>query len=78
MREPAELERLRRAVARLMDAQQEALDATDQAVESGGVGLGDDAQLLEATERLEAVLVDVRDILQGASEDVREILGDGA
>lgn len=69
-----ELERLRRAVARLMDAQQEALDATGRVLEPGGVDSEDEAQLLEAAERLEAALVDVREILDGASDDVREIL----
>lgn len=73
-----ELERLRRAVARLVEAQQEALDATDRALEPGRVGLEEEAQLLEAAERLEAALVDVRDILDGASDDVREILESGA
>jgi hypothetical protein len=78
--EREELERLRRAVDRLMVAQQDALDATDRAL-----GLGDDAAYLDdedarlrANQRLE-VLEDVRDILGGASEDVRNILegGDG-
>lgn len=60
-------ERLRQALGRLMDAQQEALEAADAALERGGSDAG----------RLEEALEDVRDILAGASEDVGEILGDG-
>jgi hypothetical protein len=61
-----EAKRLRRALARIMEAQDEALEATDRALELGG----------ESQERLEGVLEDVRDILVGASDDVREILGE--
>jgi hypothetical protein len=61
-----ESERLRRALARLMEAQDEALEATDRALEFGG----------ESEGRLEGTLEDVRDILVGASDDVREILGE--
>jgi hypothetical protein len=63
----AETQRLRRALARLMEAQDEALEATDRALELGG----------ENDERLEETLEDVRDILVGASDDVREILEEG-
>jgi len=76
VREEEDLGRWRRAVARLIEAQQEALDATDRGLDSGEADPGDDAQLLEANERLEGALVDVRDILEGASDDVRGILGD--
>ncbi len=75
-----ELERLRRAVVRLMEAQLEALDTASQALESGralgtgGVGLEDEALLLEESEHLKAALEDVRAILEGASEDVRAFL----
>ena len=72
-----ELERLRQVVNRLTDAHQEALDALDRALEYRGeqVGLVDDeAQTSWASEHLEATLVDVRDILEGASADVRGLL----
>ncbi len=67
-----ELERLRRVVARLADGQQEALEVTRNAL---GIGeeWEDDARP-EDTESLEAALVDVRDILEGASEDARGIM----
>jgi hypothetical protein len=56
-----EVERLRRAVKRLMDGQQEALDAI--------------GQLLEGRDTLtEEALVDLEDILEGTSEDARSIL----
>jgi hypothetical protein len=61
-------ERLRQALDRLMDAQREALEATDRALELPGDG--------EAEYRLEEILVDIRDILAGATDDVRDILGD--
>jgi hypothetical protein len=73
--EREELRRLRRVVARLTEAQQEALDATDQGLESGEPDPEDETQLLDANERLKEALVDVRDILEGASDDVREMLG---
>jgi hypothetical protein len=76
VREEEELGRLRRVVARLIEAQQEALDATDRGLEAGEADPGDDAQMLESNERLEGALVDVRDILEGASDDVGGILED--
>lgn len=76
MREGEELGRLRSVVARLIEAQQEALDATTRGLDSGRADPEDNAQLLEANERLEEALVDVRDILEGASDDVRGTLGD--
>lgn len=74
-----EPERLRQVVNRLMEAQQEALDAATRALESlppppsGGDDF-DEVGQFEENERYEAALQDVRDILVGASEDVRAIL----
>ena len=59
-----ELERLRRALKRLMDGQREALEAIEQAFEQSEEGF-----------EQETTLVDVRDILSGAHEDARTILG---
>ena len=72
-----ELGRLRRAVARLMDAQEEASDAARRGLELRR-GDFDDEEFSEASSRLEELLVDVVDILEGASSDVRAILGDVA
>jgi hypothetical protein len=77
VRAEEELEGLRRVVDRLIEAQQEALDAAARGLDSGEADPEDDAQLLEANERLQEALVDVRDILTGASDDVRGALGDG-
>jgi hypothetical protein len=63
MSEQQEVERLRLAVERLRDAQEEALEAARSALDRG---MG-----------TEEVLVDIEDILGGASEDVRDILGEG-
>ena len=60
--------RLRAAVERLMEAQREALDATNRALEAEGF----DEE--ERGDRLEGALVDVRDILEGALEDTRDTL----
>jgi hypothetical protein len=68
-----ESERLRRAVDRLLDAQQEALEVTGRALDIEAEGWDEDERP-EANRRLEAALVDVRDILEGALEDAREIL----
>lgn len=65
-------ERLRQALARLMDAQQEALETADRVLE---LGMTDD-DWTENTGRLEETLEDIRDILVGASEDVQDILGE--
>jgi hypothetical protein len=70
-------ERLRRAVDRLMDAQWDALDATGRALDAEAEGPDEDERA-GANERLEAALVDVRDILEGAMEDTRDILEGGA
>jgi len=56
-----ELERLRRAVRRLLDGQQEALEVLRQALE-------EDAPAEDA-------LGDLEDILEGALEDAHAILG---
>ena len=72
-----ESERLRRAVERLMDAQQEALEVTGRTLDAGAEDL-DESERPGTSERLEAALVDVRDILEGALEDTRDILGGGA
>ena len=66
-------ERLRRAVDRLMEAQWDAIDATGRALDAVAEGPDDDERP-GANERLEAALVDVRDILEGALEDARGIL----
>ena len=72
-----ESERLRRVVERLMDAQQEALDVTGRALGAEGEGRDEDERP-GANERLEAALVDVLDILEGAMEDARGILESGS
>jgi hypothetical protein len=68
-----ELERLRQVVNRLADANQEALETIDRMLERGGEPslVDDEAETAWAAEHLEATLVDVRDILDGASADVR-------
>ena len=70
-----ETEKLQRAVDRLLDTQQEAIDATSRTLDAGAEDLD---ERLGTSERLEATLVDVRDILEGALEDARDILRDGA
>jgi hypothetical protein len=75
--EEEEQGRLRRVVDRLIEAQQEALDAAARGLDSGEADPEDDTQLLRANERLREALVDVRDILEGASDDVRGTPGDG-
>jgi len=55
--------RLRRAVARLMDGQQEALGIVRAALEAG-----DEA-------RTDEVLADLQDVLEGTLEDARAALG---
>ena len=69
--------RLREAVDRLMDAQQEAIEVTGRALDAGADGWDEDERPA-TNERLETALVDVRDILEGALEDAREILEGGA
>ena len=77
-----ELERLRQVVDRLADANQEALEAIDRMLdhrmpdhEGERQGFVDDeAETAWAAAHLETTLLDVRDILGGASEDVRGLL----
>jgi hypothetical protein len=72
-----ELKRLRQALARLMDAQEEASDAARRGLELRR-GDFDDEEFSAVSTRLEESLVDVLDILEGASSDVSAILGDVA
>jgi hypothetical protein len=72
-----EFEHLQRAVNRLMEAQREALDVTERALDAEAESLGDDERP-GAGGRFEAALVDVRDILEGALDDTRDILEGGA
>jgi hypothetical protein len=65
-----EADRLRRVVARLMDANSDALAAARQGV--GGDEAYEDSEMRSG--HLEEALLDVLDILDGASEDVNEIL----
>lgn len=63
---------LRSAVDRLMEAQREALEVTNQALDAEG------EEYQGTREFLEGALVDVRDILEGALEDAQDMLGDEA
>jgi hypothetical protein len=54
-----------------MDAHQETLEVTGRALDVEG---WDEDEQPEANQRLEAALVDARDILEGALEDARDIL----
>lgn len=58
---------LRAAVERLLEAQREALEVTNRALDAKGE---EESQ----GERLEGALVDVRDILEGALEDAQDAL----
>ncbi len=73
---------MRQVVARLMAAQEEAVGVCNEALVPGDVGdvaaLDDGVQASEEVERLRAALEDVRAILDGASADVRGILGEEA
>ena len=62
---------LRAVVERLMEAQREALEVTNRALDAEG-----DEEGPGVSERLEDALVDVRDILEGALDDARDALGD--
>jgi hypothetical protein len=68
-----DVEPLRTAVSRMMDAQEEAMDTARQALDSSDQGFG----IEETLDDLRAALVDVLDILDGASTDVRRLLGEG-
>ena len=70
-----ELGRLRQAVARLMDAQEEASDAARRGLEHEREAV-DYEESSAVSARLEEALVDILDILEGALSDVRAILGD--
>lgn len=59
---------LRSAVERLMEAQREALEVTNQALDAEG------EEQQQQSEFMEGALVDVRDILEGALEDVQDLL----
>ena len=61
-------ELLRAAVERLMEAQREALDATNRVLDA------EDLDEEERSDRMEGALVDVRDILEGALEDTQDTL----
>jgi hypothetical protein len=61
--------RLRRAVARLMDAQEEASDAAKRGLEQGRE-TSDYEDSSKVNPPLEDALIDVLDILEGASTDV--------
>ena len=69
--------RLRQAVARLMEAQEDASNAAKRGLERQGE-VFDYEGSSDASGHLEEALVDVVDILEGALSDVREMLGDGA
>ena len=73
-----ELERLRQVVNRLTNANQEALEVIERMLVREGEGgfVDDEAETAWEAEHLEATLVDVRDILGGAAEDVRSLLED--
>jgi hypothetical protein len=62
---------LRAAVERLREAQREALEVTNRALDAEGEEEGPGV-----SERLEDALVDVRDILEGALDDTRDALGE--
>ena len=64
---------MRSAVERLMEAQREALEVTNRALDAEG-----EEEHQGTGELLEGALVDVRDILEGALEDAQDMLGDGA
>ena len=77
--EEQELGRLRQAMDRLLDAQEEASDAARRGLEfRGGAQQVDEEEPAAANLHLEDALVDVLDILEGATADVRAILGDAA
>ena len=73
-----ELERLRQVADRLMDANLDRMldhRMPDHEGERRGF-VNDEAETAWEADHLEATLVDVRDILGGASEDVRGLLED--
>lgn len=66
--------RLRRVVARLVDAHEEASDAAKRGLEFRGGAEEDEGEPSAANAHLEDALVDVLDTLEGAAADVRRIL----
>ncbi len=77
------LDRLDRAVTRLMQAQQEALETCERVLDYDGEILDDTSAFIDApSEPVEegrlyrVALEDVRAVLVGASEDVQAILGE--
>jgi hypothetical protein len=70
-----ELGRLRQAVARLLDAQEDASDAARRGLEHEREDV-DYEESSAVSARLEEALVDILDILEGALSDVRAILED--
>jgi hypothetical protein len=64
-------------MARLMEAQEDASNAARRGLEQWEKAF-DYEDSSEASARVEEALVDVLDILEGASSDVRGTLGDGA
>ena len=75
-----ELDRLRDALTRLMEAQGEALEVCHVALEVGDQERSfedDEAQAVHEEERIREALEDVQAILNGASGDVGVILGKG-
>ena len=73
-----ELERLRRAVDRLLDAQEDASDAAKRGLDWRRKDSDYEEDSSGASAHLEEALVDVLDILEGASSDVRDLLGGAA
>jgi hypothetical protein len=70
-----EQERLRQSVARLMEAQQEALEVCGEALGPRQEEFEEEeAQAVREEVRMRAALEDVMDILVGASEDVRGVI----
>jgi hypothetical protein len=73
-----ERERLRRSVARLVEAQQEALEVCNEALGPRQEDFEDEeGQAFREEGRMRAALEDVTNILVGASEDVRGDLEEG-
>ncbi len=69
--------RLRQAVARLLDAQEDATNAAKRGLEWRREYVAYESSS-EANPRLEEALVDVLDILEGSTTDVRRILENDA
>jgi hypothetical protein len=79
------LDRLDRAVTRLMQAQQEALETCERVLDYDDEILDDTSAFIDAPSEpseegrlYRAALEDVRAVLVGASEDVQAIFGEGS